>query len=200
MQIDALEHLLSSPSPRRDKLNCTEKERTREESYEDIIAQIHQTKVEQQQLVQQLEELKRTTREKYLRNFNDEFDQLNSENQQLRGELMKIKRKGVDDRSERYSNRSSIRVTGSTIGEGRTGKKPRNMASPNLLLKKEGKATESTVNLGRSQVCSPKYHKRRESQLTERKLDSNCDFLPSFSNQLDYPLKQSLSKQEMEEN
>jgi hypothetical protein len=62
MQIDALEHLLSSPSPLRDKLNCTEKERTREESYEDIIAQIHQTKVEQQQLVQQLEELKRNTR------------------------------------------------------------------------------------------------------------------------------------------
>jgi hypothetical protein len=38
----------------RDKLNTSEKERTREESYEDIMKQIHQTKLERIDLNKQL--------------------------------------------------------------------------------------------------------------------------------------------------
>lgn len=46
----------------------------------------------------------------------------------------------------------------------------RNQVSPNMILKKKDiKLTESTAHLGRSQIHSPKHHKRRESQLTERK-------------------------------
>jgi hypothetical protein len=42
-----------------------------------------------------------------------------------------------------------------------------------VLVKKDIKiteSTESTSNLGRSQIQSPRNHKKRESQLTERKI------------------------------
>ena len=50
----------------------------------------------------------------------------------------------------------------------------RKEASPNIvLMKKDVKLTESSAFLGRSHVHSPLHHKRRESQLTERKNEEN---------------------------
>ncbi len=53
----------------RDKLNLTEKERTREESYEDIMKQIHQTKLERIELNKQLSTLKNEIYCSYLHPF-----------------------------------------------------------------------------------------------------------------------------------
>jgi hypothetical protein len=56
----------------------------------------------------------------------------------------------------------------------KTNAKPRkNHVSPHSLLKKDAKLAESTANLGRSQIQSPKHHRKRESQLTERKNEEN---------------------------
>ena len=84
-----------------------------------------------------------------------------------------------EDKYERYSNRSSIKMKASiksSYGDEnkKTNTKPRrNHVSPNNLLKKDTKLAESTANLGRSQIQSPKHHKKRESQLTERKAEEN---------------------------
>lgn len=53
----------------RDKFNLSEKERTREESYEDIMKQIHLTKLEKIELNKQLEQIKRECYQTYLRQF-----------------------------------------------------------------------------------------------------------------------------------
>jgi len=44
--------------------------------------------------------------------------------------------------------------------------------SPNILLKKN-ENSESISNFGRRNMESPVYHKRVESQLTERKMNEN---------------------------
>lgn len=113
-----------------------------------------------------------------------------------------------DDRSERLSNRSSIKVKSSVNSVyGDENKKThskisRNQVSPNIILKKKDpKLTESTAHLGRSQVHSPKYHKRRESQLTERKIEENNSLGISFNASYnddrasDFNIKESVSRQ-----
>lgn len=75
-------------------------------------------------------------------------------------------------------------------------KSARNQNSSNTLIKrKEQKMTESTSNLGRSAVHSPhRTHKRRESQLTERKLDENTSGGVSIGGYIeDCHIKQSVS-------
>lgn len=73
--------------------------------------------------------------------------------------------------------------------------------SPNSLLKKDAKLAESTTNLGRSQIQSPnKSHRKRESQLTERKADDNTAGVSVNISVLDennYHIRQSLSSQQL---
>lgn len=70
-----------------------------------------------------------------------------------------------------------------------------------ILKKKDPKLTESTAHLGRSQVHSPKYHKRRESQLTERKNEENNFMGISFNGSYnddkasEFNMKESVSRQ-----
>lgn len=83
----------------RDKLNTTEKERTREESYEDIMKQIHQTKLERIELNKQMVALKNEIYHSYLQPFQEDFKELNQENMRLRKELEKPAKKYNDDKS-----------------------------------------------------------------------------------------------------
>jgi hypothetical protein len=121
-----------------------------------------------------LEGTRQKVYKEYLGRFREEFDELNEENQTLRKELDQLASKKREDRSERLSNRSSIKPKSSinsVYGDEnrRTHTKATHRpASPNMLLKKkEPKLTESSAFLGRSQIQSPiNQHKRRESQLT----------------------------------
>jgi hypothetical protein len=61
----------------RDKSSITEKERTREESYEDVMRQIHQAKLEKADLIKQLDSNKREVYAKYLGNLQQELQEIN---------------------------------------------------------------------------------------------------------------------------
>lgn len=65
-------------------------------------------------LRKQLEQTKREITETHLARFHLEFQKLNHENQQLRREVAQNKRRTLDERSERYSNRSSFKVKTTT--------------------------------------------------------------------------------------
>lgn len=77
----------------------------------------------------------------HLMQFQRELQELDEENRKLRFEMVKLQRKN-DDKSERYSNRSSIKpkTLKSNYGDEnkKTSAKPnRNRASPNMLLMKK---------------------------------------------------------------
>ena len=116
--------------------------------------------MEQAQLRKELDKMKQQTYRNYLSKFEEEFHHLNQENQLLRKELNHLSVKKREDKNERLSNRSSMKVRSSinsVFGDEnkRTHTKlSRKEVSPNMVLMKKDVKLTRELSLPRQESCA----------------------------------------------